>query len=587
MPNRPGLKFPSRDFGRISSKTLSAVPLSPKPSLPRSRADSPRAASPAVEAPAAEAEAESEAEPADSPLPTAEEEEVVIEEAESEAVESDPLPTASSMPAEEAVSQPEPRRLPHSRFTEEYLRPIVPNRHLEPVRAQPEQAPRAVLVVAETGTQSSEPSYSDEATETAQPSEAVTIETQTSILAVAEEPEPMHGFRRHMSLREPDTLLHPRLGRPTADDMITTAQPHMAPPQRRATTDFMLDDAVEQEAEAVAAEAASQPSAEGDQYDSDLVTDLVKSLSSAAADNYEEDQDAAVAEIAAGLQSAAADDFSRDADMAVDSALERVATDVDGYFSANATAVVDHTISSLSQDADAHADLEQSQAIESTLVSVTLAAATADAADQAEAVDAAVSHLANHVTNDYTAEQHVTADAVVTSLTEEAEAADNAEQLAAVATVVDSLRAQSAEHYEQSDSLAVAEALGGLQTAATDHYSSQAAATADEAVSDLASEALRAFDAEQTAIAGESSASLLCNCIFALLYLLVCILYTALLMISSDAPSVGLIFIEAAYKPEMRSAVQHVMHKPSTCQHNLLLEHVTENLDLHSSPCQI
>ena len=167
MPNRPGLKFPSRDFGRISSKTLSAVPLSPKPSLPRSRADSPRAASPAVEALAAEAEADSEAEAAGSPMPTAEEEEVVIEEAEAEAVESNPLPSASSVPAEEAVSQPEPRRLPHSRFTEEYLRPIVPNRHSEPVRAQPEQPPRAVLVLAETGTQSSEPQYLDEATETA------------------------------------------------------------------------------------------------------------------------------------------------------------------------------------------------------------------------------------------------------------------------------------------------------------------------------------------------------------------------------------------------------------------------------------
>ena len=301
MPNRPGLKFPSRDFGRISSKTLSAAPLSPKPSLSKSKAASPRAASPAAAAPATAA----------APLPP-------------KAAASEAATAPAEAVAVEEVSQPEPKRLPHSRFTEEYLSPVVLDRRAEPSRAElirasePQQPSQRPVEMAEAETQYSDDSALSEAESEAEPSEPVTVETQTSMAIgqIQSDPSlPLHGFRRHMSLRHPEVLLQPRLGRPTADDIITTAHPHVAELQRRATTDFMLD-ATKEEPEPVG---VSDPDASAEQvfveidkaapalespvdltptavvagsaddnelYESDFVSDLVKTLSSAAADEY-------------------------------------------------------------------------------------------------------------------------------------------------------------------------------------------------------------------------------------------------------------------------------------------------------------
>ena len=315
MPNKAGLKFPSRDFGRVS-KTLSAIPLTPKPSLP-SKPASPRAASPRAASPPPPAAAKAAA------LTAAE-------------------PPAAEVAATEAISQPEPRRLPHSRFTEEYLRPIVPDRRAEPSRAELvkklelEQPPQHLIDIAEAGTQ-----YSDEESDSAaELREPVTVETQTSTVSGQIESDPtlpLYGFQRHMSLREPDTLLHPRLGRPTADDVITTAQPRATELQRRATTDFMLD-AISGEVsesggmslqlsavtdQAVSDAAAQQAENESSTIDSALSAPQVDSAADMA--EYESDL---VGDLVKTLSMAADDDYSMDADTAVGGALERVTTDV-------------------------------------------------------------------------------------------------------------------------------------------------------------------------------------------------------------------------------------------------------------------
>ena len=438
MPNKVGLKFPSRDFGRVS-KTLSAIPLTPKLSLP-SKPASPRAASPAPPA-AAKAAALTAAEP-----------------------------PAAEVAATEAISQPEPRRLPHSRFTEEYLRPIVPDRRAEPSRAELvkklelEQPPQHLVDIAEAGTQ-----YSDEESDSAaELSEPVTVETQTSTLSGQIESDPalpVYGFRRHMSLREPDTLLHPRLGRPIADDIITTAQPRATELQRRATTDFMLDAISGEESESggmsqqlsvVTDQAVSEAAAQQAQNESSTIDSALSAPQADSAADMAEYESDLVGDLVKTLSMAADDDYSMDADTAVDGTLERVTTDV----------------------------------------------ATADALDQEEAASTTMASLTTRVTEEHDGEQITTVETIVTSVTEQTEAADGAEQLTVVATVVDGLRAQSAEHYERSDSLAVIEAVDGVQSDAADNFSSQGLATVDEALGELTDEIMLASEAEQAATTG-------------------------------------------------------------------------------------
>ena len=263
LSNRPGLKFPSRDFAR-ASKTLTSALLSPKASMPKPKAPSPSPASPIaqpVRAPAAVTEAEAPTETLPQAAP-----EAAAEAAPEVSSEREPSPV------------PEPKRPVCSRFTEEYLTPIVHSTRAKPARAlsdkQPDQASPAA----------------------GQPPS--TVDTQTSNIAEYTDADPysLYGFKRHTSLREPlmgieQVYAHPRLGRPTADDVIATAGPHMTQPQRRATTDFMLDAAEEAEP-APAAAAADDGSNEV--YESDFVEDLVRSLSTGAARDQQDPSEAAV-----------------------------------------------------------------------------------------------------------------------------------------------------------------------------------------------------------------------------------------------------------------------------------------------------
>ena len=505
MPNRPGLKFPSRDFAR-ASKTLTSAPLSPKPSLPKPKAPSPSPASPV-------------AAPVRAPSPAV-------------APEAETLPEAAQEAAAEAEPEVMTKRPVRSRFTEEYLTPVMHSRRAETTRA-------------------------DQAPSTAQQPPPSNVETQTSTVAGQTEADSsVHGFRRHMSLRQPlmdteEIYAHPRLGRPTADDVIATARPHMAQPQRRATTDFMLE-AAEEAALATSATAVDGGNAE--EYESDFVGDLVRSLSEGGADDYEDSSEAAVmlnldAEMAGllgpeeeepsedamldmddemeGLTSSAAvqggpdpqlgsdppgredplqSEDSQPAQMAADvhDVLQRVATAVEEEVTSEAAAAVDEAVASLGQEAHSHLCQNQSAAVDSTLESLTTAVATADAADQAEAVDSITADLAARVTDEHDTQAAGEVGSLVISLTHQAEAAEEADQAAAITDVVASLRAQSADHHERSDSLAVSEALAGAQSEAVDHFQAQILAVVDEALGGLMGDTLGASDAEQAAAVGET-----------------------------------------------------------------------------------
>ena len=517
MPNRPGFKFPSRDFGRVS-KTLSNAPLSPKPSLPIPQAASPRPASPAAipvrphspenaKEPAAEADLAPETEVHTQP-------EAAPEAAPKAASEAAP----EMLPQPEISSMPEPKRPIRSRFTEEYLRPVLPNTRAEPRRADPITA----IAVNEP----------NQALPPLQQPQPLTVETQTStVIAQAEADSnlPLHGFRRHMSLRDPpmgieQIYAHPRLGRPTADDAIAAVQPHVTEPRRRATTDFMLEATEEADPanvsaeqvsveidQAAAAEAAEQ-AATAEVYESDFVEDLVKTLSTGRDDDYADSQEAAVmldlddemAGLAPPSDSEPSSHMMLDLDDEMDGLVSSTTDIQDAPPTAgDATAVADDVITSTGE---AHSLLlqDQSQVIDSTLRTLTAAVAVDAAADQAETVDTAVAQLTARVTQEKDEQEVMEVTTVVTSLTEQAEAAEEVDQDAAVTSIMDSLRAQSAEHYQRSDSFAVSEALDGVQSEAADHYHGQTLATIDETLGGIVRDTQHAADADQEAAVGEA-----------------------------------------------------------------------------------
>ena len=524
IPNRLGLKFPSRDFAR-ASKTLTSAPLSPKASLPKPKAPSPRPVSPVVE-------------PVRAASPAAATEAEALPEAAPEAA----APEVSPEP--EFNTLPEPKRPVRSRFTEEYLTPVVHSTRAEPARALPNEQPDRALPAAQQPLPS-------------------TVDTQTSTVAEQSDADPsLYGFKRHMSLREPlmgieRIYAHPRLGRPTADDVIATARPHMAEPQRRATTDFMLEAA--EEADPAPATAAAD---DGDDevYESDFVEDLVKTLSTGAADD-DLDRSEAVAMLdldaeMAGLLGPEEEDLAghvmldlddemeglsslaevqgsdpqhgsdpqpsedihhsevshpTQATADVHDVLQRVTTDVEEQVTNDAAAAVDEAVASLGQEADSHFCQDQSVAVDSKVQSLTTAVATADAARQAEAVDTFVTNLTARVTREHDEQTAGEVETVVTSLTHQAEAAEEADQAAAITTVIASLHAQSAEHFEKSDSLVVSQALAGVQSEAVDHSQAQSLALVDEALGCLVGDTLGAINAEQAAAVGETlDTSFLC-----------------------------------------------------------------------------
>lgn len=505
MPNRPGFKFPSRDFGKVS-KTLSNVPLSPKASLPIPQAGSPRPASPAavpVRPPSPEAATEAATEAAAEAEPAPEEDVQTQPEAAPEAVAEAILEAAAEVVLETEVgSMPEPKRPVRSRFTEEYLRPVLRNTRAEPRRAEPKQAPPPPQQL--------------------QPS---TVETQTSTVigqTDADSNLPLHGFRRHMSLREPpmgieQIYAHPRLGRPTADaiDVIATVQPHVTESRRKATTDFMLEATEEAEPanisaeqvsvdidQAGAAEAAEQ-AATAELYESDFVEDLVKTLSSGNDDDYADSQEAAVmldldAEMAGLAPPSDSEpsnhtmldlDDEMDGLVALSAEVQEMPLTVD-----DATAVADDAVAAQGEADSLHLQ-DQSPVVDSTLQTLTAAVAT---------VDTAVAQLPATVVEEQDEQELVEVMTAVTSLTQQAEAAEEMDQDAAVTSVMDTLRAQSAEHYQRSDSLVVSEALGGVQSEAADHYHSQTLATIDETLGGLVGDTQHAADADQEEAIGKA-----------------------------------------------------------------------------------
>lgn len=432
---------------------------------------------------------------------------------------------------------PEPKRSLRSRFTEEYLSPVVHSARAESIRQlpakQPDQAPPAQQPLLST------------------------IQTQTtSTVAGQTEAEPnVHGFRRHMSLREPSMGVqqmypHPRLGRPTADDVITTTQPRLGEPQRRATTDFLLEAVEEAEPSSTAGEQAATSAENADSeevYESDFVEDLMKTLSSGGADDYEGprvmlDLDTEVAGLlgpapvepedhprvmldldnemdglvsSAQVQEEAAvcvsdpeqGEGSRPLNAAgdiADDVFQRVATDVEQQVATATAAAVDDAVASLGQEADSHFKQDQLVAVDSTLQSLNTAVAAADSSRQSEAVDSAVTNPTARVTHEHEEQTAGEVETVVMSLTQHAGAADEADQAAAINTVVASLRTQSAEHYERSDSLTLTAALECVQSEAVGHFQTKALATVDEALGDLMGNAQGAFDAEQAAAVGET-----------------------------------------------------------------------------------
>ena len=555
MPNRPGLKFPSRNFAR-ASKTLSNAPLSPKPSLPKSKAASPRPTSPKpaspvavpirapslapspVAAPAATAEAESipenEVPAALKAVPEADSDAQVAAEVDAEAA-----PNTITQP--EVSSMPEPKRPNRSRFTEEYLRPVLPSTRAVQWRAEPSRAEPSKAVPV------GEPIQAVPASSQQPP--AVTMETQTSILAgqqamavetqtstvtgqIETDPSlPLHGFKRHTSLREPvmgieQIYAHPRLGRPTADDVIATGQPHVAEPQRRATTDFMLEAAEEAELPNISAEQVSveidqaNEDATAEVYEPDFVEDLAKTLSTGS--DYEGIQQEAVmlnldAEMAGLIGPEEDEEPAQHIMLGLDD-------EMDGL--ASSAAVEKDDAAPVLQGPDGPVFQDHTQAVDSTLESLTTAVADADTAHQAGLVDVAVAELSARVSHKQDEQEEVEIQTVVTTLTHQAEAAEEADQTATITSVVDSLSAQSADHYRRSNSLAVSEAIGGIQSAAVAHYQrndslavsdalagAQSAAAAhhqlqvlaavDEALGGLVGDTQQITDLEQEAALGE------------------------------------------------------------------------------------
>lgn len=138
-----------------------------------------------------------------------------------------PAAEAAAVQQQPEVAEPEPKRRLHSRFTEEHLTPLAPVRtHVEP-RQEATRAPEPTSLT--------QPQPQPELTKSS--TAPVTLDTQTSTagLLSADSDMPLHGFRRHISLREPGVgieqlsailasrhLPHQRVG-PSDDESMATA----------------------------------------------------------------------------------------------------------------------------------------------------------------------------------------------------------------------------------------------------------------------------------------------------------------------------------------------------------------------------
>ena len=239
MPNRLGLKFPNRNFGREQSAKPASPVLAPLPSPPAT-ASMPVTSSPPVTSsllvnppsPPPTLQTAVDTDPAAkdtaSPGPAERQSPVEVQNRE-QAIE-----FASEMDAV-PVSEPEPKRRLQSRFTEEHLTPLLPQRRAESTRALP-----------------SSPSPQTDTATAASTQAAVTVQKQASTVGqpVVDPHMPLQGFRRHVSLRDPMVgieqlaaivasrqVRHEPAG-PSDDDIMASAQA-AAIARRRASADWL------------------------------------------------------------------------------------------------------------------------------------------------------------------------------------------------------------------------------------------------------------------------------------------------------------------------------------------------------------
>lgn len=186
MPNRLGLKFPNRNFGREQSAKPASPVLAPLPSLPVTSSP-PVTSPPLVTSPLPPSTLQTAVDPAANDTTSkgpAERFSPVQVEDNDQAMQ----PVSAIIAA--SVSEPEPKHRLHSRFTEEHLMPLLPRERAEPNRALPSGPSPQPLA---------EP-------ESALPSQPATrIQKQASTVGqLAVDPHmPLQGFRRHVSLRDP------------------------------------------------------------------------------------------------------------------------------------------------------------------------------------------------------------------------------------------------------------------------------------------------------------------------------------------------------------------------------------------------
>lgn len=220
MPNRLGLKFPSRNFGRDKAAKPASPVLAPLPSPPV--VSSPDSSPPKSAVVSSTAETET-VEP-------------VYKVATGHAKVTQQAPVVEQ-PAPAAL-EPDFKRL-HSRFTEEHLMQLVPDLTAETAKV-PESS-NAVQPSADT-----DPALSAK--------HAATIQTQTSMTGQhpADADVPLHGFRRHISLRDPmvgieqlnavvaSRQLHHKPAGPSDDDIMAVAQ-QAALARRRSSAERLSD----------------------------------------------------------------------------------------------------------------------------------------------------------------------------------------------------------------------------------------------------------------------------------------------------------------------------------------------------------
>ena len=347
MPNRLGLKFPNRNFGREQATKPASPVLAPLPSPPVTSSPSPSPPKPPAEPDKAVVTAVKDTMSA-----------VSAEKAQAHVSTASNLAPAVEQAAATVLSAPagtdlEPKRRLHSRFTEEHLLPVLPDRRAEAVR---ENAIRPAPQPSES-----------EPTPLRAPAAAVQTQTSTVGQLATDSDMPLHGFRRHMSLRDPQVGIeqlnavmarrqqrHEAVG-PSDDDIMASAQA-AAVARRRASTEKLntmqgsTGDVSQTEAEAPADDVMPQPEVRA----SDNTTDSASASQEGAAAT-----DDTVIEAAAEADSAAAPtqlmsdnvadpdvstqdgaDLEADQDLAVNSAVKDLRAQSADHYESNEAAAV-------------------------------------------------------------------------------------------------------------------------------------------------------------------------------------------------------------------------------------------------------